>query len=141
MNKIEIITQIENSTHLLEEDIKQLKAVVEEIFNQIELQEQQNQKLLQHKLHQGIKQLEFLSESINLLANESENKLLQFKQVSSQVNEACQAIQRLEISQALTSTNEFTQKSMNVVQVNQAFVPSIVRHHSQFILIAKKINL
>ena len=42
------MTQIESSTRLSEKDIKQLKDVVEEIFNQIELQKQQNQNLLQN---------------------------------------------------------------------------------------------
>jgi|GEM_PF-4130955 hypothetical protein len=135
--KVEIFTELENHTMLSVDDVQQLKAIVEQIYHQAELQKQQRQKALQQELIQGIQQLETLADSINSIAMELQNEMFQFKEVACTVNEVYQFMQGTPNPIAATSQGI----PLSIWQVDNVAIPNIIRRSSKFVLTSKKVDL
>ncbi|MBW4507538.1 MAG: hypothetical protein KME64_13645 [Scytonematopsis contorta HA4267-MV1] len=124
----------------LEQEIAELGKQYQQLAKQ-KLNQEQNS--LNSRLKEGIQLLEAIAGSINALAADLEAEIVKFKEVAVEVNKDYHLLQqpRHYKETSLDEAKKHKCKTLNIWEVHNPAVPSIVRRGAKFILTTKTVNL
>ena len=143
--------QLKNTQKLevtsLDTAIAQLQTEVAELENHdnnlVEKKRKQGQESLQHKVEQGVQQLEALAAHINALVSQLEAEMFKFKETTVEVNRCYHVIQQSPNFKVMgwNESKLHHWRPLNVWEVHHCSIPTVLRRGVQFVLTAKMVNL
>ncbi len=124
----------------LQREITELGKQYQQLANQ-KLNQEQNS--LNIRLKEGVQLLEAIAGSINALAADLEAEIVKFKEVAVEVNKDYHLLQqpRHYKEASVNEAKKHKCKTLNIWEIHNPVVPSIVRRGAKFILTTKAVNL